>query len=352
MLSLSRDFLDRGIETDIVLLRREGELIDAAPSRARVFDLGVHRIFASIPALAQYLRRRQPSVLLSATSHPNRAALWARALSRVSTRIVVSHHSMSLSSPKSSLSNWTLSQLMEFAYPYGLMRFTYSFADGIIAVSEGVAANISQSLNLQREKIKVIYNPVLGPKTFRRAEEDVEHPWFSDASIPVIIGVGRLVDKKNFSDLLRAFARLSSKRDTAKLAILGEGRKRSELETLATTLNVDDRVWMPGFVQNPLKYMARSDVFVSSSIEEGLGNALIEAMATGTPVVATNCKGGPSEVLKGGKYGKLVPVEDPSALSTAIGKALDGQVQPAPRSALDRFRRGTVADQYLDILNK
>ena len=109
---------------------------------------------------------------------------------------------------------------------------------------------------------------------------------------------------------------------------------------------------MPGFVQNPLKYMARSDVFVSSSIEEGLGNALIEAMATGTPVVATNCKGGPSEVLKGGKYGKLVPVEDPSALSTAIGKALDGQVQPAPRSALDRFRRGTVADQYLDILNK
>jgi glycosyltransferase involved in cell wall biosynthesis len=92
-------------------------------------------------------------------------------------------------------------------------------------------------------------------------------------------------------------------------------------------------------------------VFVFSSKEEGLGNALIEAMATQTPVIATDCEGGPSEVLKNGEYGKLVPVGDPSALATAIQEALAGHVPPAPHSSLDRFRRDTVVEQYLELLS-
>jgi glycosyltransferase involved in cell wall biosynthesis len=108
---------------------------------------------------------------------------------------------------------------------------------------------------------------------------------------------------------------------------------------------------MPGFKPNPLKYMANADVFVLSSKREGLGNVLIEAMACGTPVVSTDCKSGPSEILKGGEYGRLVPVGDSSALAAAIEEALDGHVSPAPRSALDRFRRDKVAEQYLDTLS-
>jgi glycosyltransferase involved in cell wall biosynthesis len=276
-------------------------------------------------------------------TYTNRVALMARALSRSFTPIVISEHGiLSHSGSESLLPTWAHAQLT---------KSTYSLADRAIAVSEGVADNMSQMLDLRREEIDVIYNPVIGPKTFMHAEENVDHPWFMGESDPVIIGVGRLVEEKDFSSLLRAFAIVSRKRDVGKLAILGEGEKRSELERLADSLNVRDRVWMPGFVRNPLKYMARSDVFVFSSREEGLGNALIEAMATGIPVVSTDCEGGPNEVLENGKYGKLVPVEDPPALAGAIQEALDGHIGPAPRSALDRFRRGPVAEQYLGILS-
>ena len=341
MLTLAESFLDRGIETEIVLLKRNGKLAEEVPSEAWITSLGVQRFITS--PLAQYLWQQQPPVLLSAATYTNRYALLARALSRASTSVVISEHAISTHSGSGSvLPSWARLQLTKLTYP---------FADRVVAVSGGVADNMSQTLDLRREEIEVIYNPVIGPETSRRAEENVDHPWFSDRSNPVIIGVGRLVEEKDFSTLLRAFAIMYRKRDAGKLVILGEGERRSELERLADNLEIRDQVWLPGFVRNPLKYMARSDVFVFSSREEGLGNALIEAMACGTPVVSTNCPGGPAEVLKDGKHGRLVPVGDPAALASAIEDALGGHVASVSRSALDQFRQDTVAEQYLDILS-
>ena len=341
MITLVDEFLECGIDTDIVLMRREGALDDSVPSRARVFDLGAHNSIWGPPALAQYLRRQQPSVLLSA-GYTNRIALLARELIRASTSIVISEHRVvSDADPNSSLPDWLLQQLTKWTYP---------LAEQMIAVSEGVADDVSQSLNFRREDFKVVYNPVIGPETFERAEQTVEHPWFSDASPPLILGVGRLVEQKDFSTLLQAFAKVRQNR-RARLVILGEGNRRATLEREAEQLGVGDFVSMPGFVANPLKYMAEASVFVLSSRWEGLPTVLIEAMACGTPLVSTDCPSGPFEILKGGKYGKLVPVENPTALAAAIEEALNGHVPPAPRSALDRFRRDTLADQYLDILS-
>jgi glycosyltransferase involved in cell wall biosynthesis len=341
MITLADEFLERGIDTDIVLMRQEGRLENSVPSQARVFDLGAHNIILGPPALAKYLRRRRPSVLLSA-GYTNRIALLARLLIHGSTSIVISEHNVvSNSESNSSLPDWLLQQLT---------RWTYSLAEQMIAVSEGVADDISQSLDFRREDFEVIYNPVIGPETFERAEQTVEHSWFSDETTPLILGVGRLVELKGFSTLIRAFAEVKERR-AARLVILGEGEERPILERKTKQLGVSDHVWMPGFVSNPLKYMAKASVFVLSSKSEGLGNVLVEAMACGTPVVSTDCPSGPAEILEGGKYGRLVPVEDPSALATAIGDALDGKIEPAPRSALDRFRRERVTEQYLDILS-
>jgi len=342
MLTLAEEFLDRGIETDIVLVRKEGELVEDIPSEARVFDLQAPRILASLPELVRYLQRRQPPVLLSALS-TNYIALWARALSRVSTRVVISEHSaLSGSNSQRSFQEWGLTQLA---------RFTYPFADGVIAVSEGVAESISTSIGLRKEKIDVVYNPVVGPKMSKKGEENIDHPWFSQKNCPVVIGVGRLIEEKDFSNLIRAFSVVSKEKEASKLVILGEGKERSRLEALAHSLGVSDQLWMPGFVSSPLKYMARASVFALSSRSEGLPTVLIEAIASGAPVVATDCPSGPREILEGGKYGRLVPTEDASALATAIAEALDGEIEPAPTSALDRFRRDKVAERYLDILS-
>ena len=342
MLTLAEEFLERGIETDIVLTTTEGELADEVPSRARVIDLEASRILTSLPGLVRYLRRRQPPVLLSAMKTTNCIALWARALSGVSTRIIVSeHNALSASTSQSSWEDRTL---------LSLMRFTYPSADRTVTVSEGVAEDLCRSVGLCREAVTVVYNPVLGPGLAEQATEHADHPWFSTESNSVVLGVGELCEQKDFSTLLRAFARVRERRP-AYLAILGEGDKRSVLEREARRLGVSDRLWMPGFVSNPLKYMARASVFALSSRWEGLPTVLIEAMASRTPVVATDCPSGPREILEDGEYGRLVPVGDPSALAVAIEEALEGHVQPAPRSALDRFRRDTVVDQYLDILS-
>lgn len=341
MLTLAEEFLRRGIETDIVLMKRKGEHKGEVPSEARVFDLKAHQVVMGPPALAQHLRRRRTSVLLSA-GYTNRIALLARILAGASTSVVISEHStVSISSSKSVLPDWTLDQLTKWTYP---------LAEQMIAVSEGVADDVSQSLNLRREDFEVVYNPVIGPETFERAEQTVEHPWFSDASPPLILGVGRLVEQKGFSILLRAFAEVQESR-RCRLVILGEGDKRSVLQEQATQLGIRDDIWMPGFVSNPQKYMAEASVFALSSRWEGLGNVLIEAMACGTPVVSTDCPSGPAEILENGEHGRLVPVDDPVALAAGIEDALDGHVAPAPRSALDRFRRETVAEQYLNILS-
>ncbi|MFB6216669.1 MAG: glycosyltransferase, partial [Candidatus Aenigmatarchaeota archaeon] len=195
MTTLADEFLERGIDTDIVLMRREGSLEDSVPSQARVFDLEAQNIIWGPPTLAQYLRRRRPSVLLSA-GYTNRIALLARELIQSSTSIVISEHNVvSNSGSNSSLPDWLLQQLTKWTYP---------LSEQMIAVSEGVADDVSQSLNLRREDFEVVYNPVIGPETFERAEQTVEHPWFSDASLPLILGVGRLVEQKDFSTLLQA----------------------------------------------------------------------------------------------------------------------------------------------------
>lgn len=342
MLTLAEEFMDRGIETDIVLMEKKGEHVDKVPSDAQVFDLEAHQVIAGPLALAKYLRRRCPSVLLSA-GYTNRLAALARTLAGVATPIVISEHSTaSMPASGSFLPRRVLDQLT---------RWTYPLADQMIAVSESVANEISCSMNFRRKDFEVIYNPVIGAETFELAEKKVEHPWFADKSIPVILGVGRLVEQKDFSTLVRAFNRVR-KHNPCRLAILGEGHKRSALQQLAKRLGVDEQIWMPGFVSNPLKYMTNASVFVlSSKWGEGHGNVLVEAMACGTPVVSTDCPGGPSEILEGGKHGKLVPVKDPYVMAQAIEDVLDGNVPPAKSSALDRFRQEAVAEKYLDTLS-
>lgn len=133
--------------------------------------------------------------------------------------------------------------------------------------------------------------------------------------------------------------------------ILGDGDKRNELKSLCSALNVDEDVQFPGFVDNPFAYMAAADVFVLSSIWEGLPNVLIEALACGTPVVSTDCPSGPREILQDGKYGSIVPVGDDKALTEAIEKVLDEPpLEDNLRERAEAFRPEPITEQYLDVL--
>ena len=204
-----------------------------------------------------------------------------------------------------------------------LVRWTYPRADKVIAVSDGVADDLAQTFGVPRNKLISIANPIDVEAIETKAAAETTYAPGGD----YILAAGRLVKSKNFALLIRAFAQAGL---SEKLVILGEGGERSALEALARECGVADRVALPGFVANPYPLMRGAKLFVLSSNDEGFPNALVEAMALGAPVVATNCASGPSEILaetsrenvRGltfAQHGVLTPTNDVASMAQALG---------------------------------
>lgn len=343
MVNLARGFSEQGYKVDLVLQRAEGPFLSKVPDEVRIVDLRTKRMALALFPLISYLRREKPRSLLAAMTHTNIVALLARKLARVETRVVVSEHNTI------SIISHTSKTLRSRFLPLIAKRLYY-WADAVIAVSKGVADDFAEFLKFPREKIRVIYNPVVTPEILEKAEEPLEHPWFKPGEPPVILGVGALTKQKDFPTLIHAFALVRRERP-ARLVILGEGEERPKLEALAQELGIAEDVDMPGFVENPYKYMANAAVFVLSSRWEGFGNVLVEAMACGTPVVSSDCPNGPSEILLGGQYGKLVPLGNAQAMAVAILETLDTPLsQKVLRTRAAEFVLEQVCQKYKEVL--
>jgi glycosyltransferase involved in cell wall biosynthesis len=341
MLNLALGFVSRGYAVDLLVTQARGEFKNQVPVGVNLIDLDAPRTLSAIPKLVSYLRSVRPAFLLSALSHNNLIALWSGLIA--GTRVVVSEHGVVSQSTQMSPNR------REKFVPL-LMRLFYPFARGIVAVSTAGADDLACIAHLRRERIKVIHNPVIGSELPSLAAAGLEHKWFGEHEPPVILSVGRLAPEKGFDILIRAFALLCARRPV-RLVILGEGTQRSELESLVRSLQISEDVALPGYAPNPFRFMARCKVFVLSSRSEGFGNVLVEALACGAQVVATNCPGGPAEILNNGEYGRLVPVNDPEALANAIETALD---HPIPieklRARAEDFSIDKIATQYLEVL--
>jgi len=338
-LDLARGLLARTIEVDVVTVRAEGPLRQMVPPEASVQVLGVDHVAFSVPALVGYLRRRKPDAVISAISHTNMACVAACRLVRPRVPLMVTHHNH-----LSTAAGHAVARRDRWMPRF--IRRSYPLADRIVAVSEGVADDLARTARLPRSTIEVAYNPVLFPQLTAAAEAPPSHPWATEKDGPLLLGVGRLHQQKDFATLLRALALLP---EQFRLIILGEGDERQRLERLAEDLGVAHRVAMPGFVDNPYPYYRCADVFVLSSRWEGLPTALIEALAFDGAIVSTDCESGPREILAGGRWGRLVPPGDPEALAAAVEAAhVD---PPLDRSqAMTRFSLAAVTDRYLELV--
>lgn len=342
MLNLAHGVAGRGYPVDLVLAQAKGPYLSGVHKSVRIVDLKASRVMASLPALTRYLRNEQPEALVSALNYANVVALWARRLAGVPKRVLVNEQNTV------SRSAYSSAKRRQRMVPY-LMRRFYPWADYIIGNSQGVADDLSQVLGLPRQRIKILYNPVVTPEVREKARAHLEHPWFEPGQPPVVLAVGRLTKQKDFPTLIRAFAQIRSNR-LARLLILGEGVDRPMLEALVTELGLQDSVSMPGFVDNPYAYMSRSALYVLSSRWEGLPTVLIEALYCGVPIVATDCPSGPQEILAGGQYGVIVPVGDVPALSRAIDASLAGETPRPTKESWHPYSMETVVDQYIGLL--
>ena len=246
-----------------------------------VRSLDARRTTTSLRALTRYLRRHRPDVMISALASANMVAVLAKRVSHVDTRMIVTQHN-TLSEQVGSATG-----PIARAEP-ALLKASYRAADGIVAVSDGVADDLAACAGIARETVHVIPNPVITPDLERKSKNPVNHAWFSEPSVPVVVAVGRLTAQKDFATLLRAIE-LVRRCQPIRLVILGDGPDRGALSALAGELGLKDCVELLGFVANPYPYMARASLFVLSSRYEGLPTVLIEALFLRTPVVSTDC---------------------------------------------------------------
>ena len=342
MLDLAAGLARKGLNVDLVLMHAKGEYLHLVPDDVRVIDLDARKLVSFIADFLRYVRRERPTVVLSTLVYTDLAALVAKLVFGKRLRVIVRQANMFTS--QFNRARFKTRQIMR------LIGLLMPVADGVVAVSEGVATDLQTRAILGSRKITTIYNPIGSPNLDSQAATPVCHQWFRHHGDQVILAVGRLAYQKDHATLMRAFAEVAARRPV-RLVILGMGREHDNLLNLAEHLGVSDRFDLPGFDVNPFRYMSRAAVLVLSSRFEGFPNVLAQAMACGTPVVSTDCRSGPSEILEGGKWGHLVPVGDWRAMARAIEDTLDD-----PLPAEDLKARASVysveaaVDRYIELL--
>ena len=245
-----------------------------------------------------------------------------------------------------------LRQGLDYAALPQLYRLLLPWADGIVAVSHGVATDLTAYAGVPPAGIAVVHNPIVTPELIAKAAELVDHPWLACGQPPVFLSVGRLVEQKDYPTLLRGFAKVRAQR-SARLLVLGEGPLLAALEALAGDLGVAEHVEFAGFRANPFPFITAAAAVVLASRYEGFGNVLAEALACGTPVVSTDCPSGPAEILEHGRYGELVGVGDSDGIAAAMIRVLD--VPPDGellRRGAERFSAAAACDRYLELFSR
>jgi glycosyltransferase involved in cell wall biosynthesis len=343
LINLLNAFAERGHRIHLLLIRTHSRHLRDLHPAIQVKDLGSRHTATSLWPLVRYLRQFHPPRLLVAKDRAGRLAVVARQISGVKLHLVVrlgTNLSAALAH-RSRLQQWLRRTPI---------RLLYSHIDRIIAVSEGVRQDTLAVAGIDPARVSVVRNPVITPRLYTLAQQIPTHPWFIEPAQPIILGAGRLTRQKDFPTLIRAFAKLRETR-AGRLIILGDGRQATSLRALAAELGVAEDLDLPGFTDNPYSYMAQAQLFVLSSRWEGSPNVLTEAMALGTPVVATDCPSGPAEILQKGRYGPLVPLGDWQALATAMARVLDAPPdRDRLREAVREYTVETSASHYLRLL--
>ena len=313
------------------------------------------KAFRYIPAISHHLKQDGAALLVSALPKSNINAVLAQRMSGTDTRVVVGAH-IHLSAQDSEVASRGKSGIRALR---PMMQRYYHQANAVVAVSKGVERDTRAYLDLPQDMMKTIYNPVAAREIKNLSEESPEHDWFDNRDVPVILGIGRFVQQKNFPLLVRAFAELRKKRPV-RLVLLGgdessdeQTRHKAELEELADDLGVAEDFDMPVYKENSYPYFRRASVFALSSRFEGFGNLLVDALFCGCPVVSTDCPSGPAEILRDGEFGHLVPIDDAKSMADALDAILDEKIDSRMlRARGEEFSVDQAVNNYNELFSR
>ncbi len=327
--------LDRALfEPHVALFRREGPFLADLADDINTYEIQpmekgfLAKNWERVRGLCRIYHAIKPALIMSVLWQTNVVTLFAATLCRFRCPIVINEQV----APKENLA----SEWHRYLF-WPLAGFLYRRAARIVTISQGISNELAERLSLPRSSVAVIPNPVDVDRVRAAAEAEVAPP---REGRPLLVAVGRLTPQKDFPTLLRAVAQVVLTLPVD-LLLIGEGPERSNLGVLIAELQLQPYVRLIGFQSNPYMYMKQAQLFILSSRWEGFGNVLVEAMALGVPVIATDCPYGPREILEDGKYGVLVPIGDEEALAQAILALLQ---DPDKRGDLSRAAQRRAED--------
>ncbi|MCK8816305.1 glycosyltransferase [Natroniella sulfidigena] len=311
VINLLKGFDKLEFDLTLIVVDKEGLFSFQISEEVQFIELEKDRVLTSVFELAKIFKEQNPDIIFSHLNYANIIAVMAAKLARVKSKIIVTEHSNYLAGKKK---NKIRKKFFDF-----LLKMTYKLTDKIVTVSDGVAKSLKLA-GFEGEKydFKTIYNPIVTTELFEKKNNEVKHSWINNPDIKVIIAVGNLREAKDYPTLIKSFSIAKKKVNNLKLIVLGEGKKRKELEKLISELELNDDIELIGFVDNPFAYMSKADLFVLSSQWEGFGNVIVEAMACGCPVISTDCPYGPNEIIDNGENGILTSVGNEKEIAEKI----------------------------------
>jgi glycosyltransferase involved in cell wall biosynthesis len=311
--NFANELASRGMDVDLIVFSNKGgDLLFDVSKKVRIFFFGIDSAVFAIGPLLKYIINNRPEYVITMLRSASYAAGIVFNLPFKDTIFVIREAGLY----DQSINRTTL---LKTFYRKILTKLAYRSANGFISNSQDTLESFTNNNLISAKTIKtVIGNPVIGSNFTNYSDKSIDHPWFYENDYFLIVSAGRLDPIKDFNTLIQAVAIAANTLPNIRLIIIGEGEERQALSRLIDSLGISDKVLLAGFKRNPGRYFSQANLYVSSSISEGFGNTIVEAMASGCNVICTDCPGGPKEILQNGKYGALIPVGNSKILAEAI----------------------------------
>ncbi|WP_288260278.1 glycosyltransferase [uncultured Prochlorococcus sp.] len=339
---LANIFFANKNKIEILVIGSPSDLKDEINSEIKCTFFRKKKITHSFFQLIFFLVRRKPYAIVTCLNYLNIFVIISSKIASPKSKVFISERGVfSKELKKSKLYNFFFKKIASI---------TYRFANSVIAVSHGVAKDLSETLKLPLNDIEVIYNPSFSNKLIKQSKSKINIKYKKVFEKPTIVSVGRLEDVKGYDILIKSFAKVS-RQINCSLIIIGEGSQRKNLVNLIERLGLNDLVYLPGIISNPYPYIREANVYVLSSRHEGLPNVLIEAMAIGTPLIATDCIGS-QEIIGENEWGYLIDKDNPDEMAKTIIKVLKNNeiIDPKPRSYI--FHEKVIFEKYNNLIFK
>lgn len=349
MVNLANGFYDKGEIVEFMCGHFSGPYCEELNSKIPIYDLKKRNISKCFFLFRDAIKKSNPDYVLTTQPHAILLVLLSKLIFNLKFQVVVRE----ATTPSES---WKRKPKGVYNFLFlTLLKCVYRRAYRVVAVSRGVLLDVIEFYRVEPNKGTVVYNPIITDRVPRLLMDEITDSCFNGDHYKIITA-GRMHRSKDFKTLIFAFSEVLKQID-ARLYILGnydfDPIMRDEVFSLVKELQLNNSIFFLGFKQNPFPYFRESDLFVLSSIYEGMPSVIVQAMYAGCAVVSTDCKSGPREILLDNEFGQLVPVGDPKRMAVAIIQSANSPVDKNKIiSRAGYFSEQKAVEGYLSIFNR